>query len=94
MLLAWSQPHQEVCIQGLGGGIELVPMALASGLGVLGKLGVDAGVGVRVGPVRRVVDVVRRFRLALVTQGEPRELVDLLATMRRGLRGKHKVHYK
>jgi len=81
VLLAWSQPHQEVCIQGLGGGIELVPMALASGLGVLGKLGVDAGVGVGVGPVRRVVDVVRRFRLALVTQGEPRELVDLLATM-------------
>jgi len=69
-------------------------MARVSRLGVLGKLGVDARVGVCVGPILRVVDVVRRCRWAFVSQGVPHELVDFLATMRLGLRGKHKDDYK
>ena len=91
MLLPSSQPHHEVRIQGLGGRIKVLPMARASRRGVLGKLGVDARVGVRVGPVLRVVDVVRRCRWALVSQGVPHELVDFLATMRLGLRGNTKM---
>jgi len=94
VLLPSSQPHHEVRIQGLGGRIEVLPMARASRRGVLGKLGVDARVGVRVGPILWVVDVVCHCRWALVSQGVPHELVDFLATMRLGLQGKHKDDYK
>lgn len=90
MLLPGAQPHHDVCVQGLGGRIVVVPIALLCRLGVPSKLGVDAGVGVRVRPGSRVVDVVLRSRLPAVTQGVPSELVDLLALMRSGLRGEHR----
>ena len=65
-------------------------MALTSRRGVLGELGIDARVGVRVSPVRRVVLGVRRGRLALVCQGIRHEVVAWRASMRLELRGKHK----
>jgi hypothetical protein len=71
MLLPSSQPHHEVRVQGLGGRVLLLPMALAKRGGVLGELGVDVRVGVRVWPVLRVVSVVRRRRFALVRKGVP-----------------------
>ena len=62
--------------------------------GVLAKLVVDARVGVRLGPVRRVVGDFRGRRLALVCQGVRYELVAFLALVCLGLRGKHKDDYK
>jgi hypothetical protein len=94
VLLPSSQPHHEVSVQGLGGGVVLRPMALESCGGVLGELAVDVWVGVRLGPVRRAKDGGGRFRSAPVSKGVPRELVDLLPTMRLQLRGKHKHGYK
>ena len=85
MLLPSSKPHHEVRIQGLGGRIEVLPMARASRRGVLAELAVDARVGVRLGRVLQVVGEVRGCRLALVCQGVRHELVALLATMRLGL---------
>jgi len=82
VLLPWSQPLQEVCVQGLGGGVERLPVALASHDGVLGGLLVGGGVGVRIGPVLRVVDVVRIRRLALVREEVRGVLVDFLPTVR------------
>ena len=78
----------------MGGRIEVLPMALAGRRGVLAKLAVDARVGVRLGPVRRVVDDFRGHCLALVCQGVRHELVAFLALVRLGLRGKHKDDYK
>jgi hypothetical protein len=50
VLLSSSQPHQEVCVQGLGGWIEVLSMVLAGRRGVLAQLAMDAHVGVRLGP--------------------------------------------
>jgi hypothetical protein len=92
VLLPSSQPHQEVCVQGLGGRIEVLPMALVGHRGVLAKLAVDARVGIRLRPVRWVVGDFWGRRLALV--GVRHELLANLALVRLGLRGKHKDDYK
>ena len=94
VLLPSSKPHHEVRIQGLGGRIEVLPMVRASRRGVLAELAVDARVGVRLGPVRRVVGDFWGRRLALVCQGVRHELVAFLALVHLGLRGKHKDDYK
>jgi hypothetical protein len=59
MLLPSSRPHQDVRVKGLGGRIIGLTLALANCLGVLGDLLVGVRVGERVGPLRRVVDVLR-----------------------------------
>jgi hypothetical protein len=69
VLLPSSQPHHEVSVQELGGGVELSPMALESYGGVLGELAIDNRAGVRLGPIRRAVDGGGRFRFALVSEG-------------------------
>ena len=94
MLLPSSQPHQEAYVQGLGGRIEVLPMALTGRRGVLAKLAVDPRVGVRLGPIRQVAGDFRGRRLALVCQGVRHELVAFLALVRLGLQGKHKDDYK
>ena len=71
MLLPSSQPHHELWVQGLRGGVLVVPMALAKRGAVLDELGVDAGVGVRLRPVLRVEPVVRVLRLALLERAYP-----------------------
>jgi hypothetical protein len=93
VLLSSSRPHQDIRIEGLGRRVIVGTMASTNRLGVLDHLIVDVLVGDGVGPPRRVVDVLRIYRLALVRQDVARELVDHLAIMRLGLRGKHKDDY-
>jgi hypothetical protein len=71
VLLPSSRPHQDVRVKGLGGWIVGLTMALANCLAVLDDLLIGARVGERVGPLRRVVDVVRIYRFALVRQDSP-----------------------
>ena len=86
VLLPSSNPHHEVSVQGLGGGVVVIAMALSSCCGVLGELVVDDRAGVLLWPERRAVHGGGRFRFADVSKRVPRELVDLLPTMRRRLR--------
>jgi hypothetical protein len=72
-------------VQGLGGRIKVLPMALAGRRGVLAKLDMDARIGVRLGPIRQVVSDFWGRRLALVCQGVRHELVAFLALVRLGL---------
>jgi hypothetical protein len=85
VLLSSSRPHQDIRIKGLGRRVIVGTMASMNRLGVLDHLIVDVLVGDGVRPPRRVVDVLRIYRLALVRQDVARELVDHLAVMRLGL---------
>ena len=77
VLLPSSRPHRDICIEGLGGRVEVIPMARASRHGVVGYLLVGVQVGVRLGLVHGAVDVTRMCHSALVSKGVPHVLVDL-----------------
>ena len=64
MPLASSDPHEDISVDVLGPRIVIWPMDLLGHCGVLTESAVDGGVGVRLGPVIRVVgDVGRRLTL-------------------------------
>ena len=64
MSLASSDPHEDMSVDVLGPRIVIWPMDLLGHGGVLTESAVDGGVGVRLGPVIRVVgDVGRRLTL-------------------------------
>jgi len=65
MQLSSSHPHDDLWIDGLGGGIVVWPMDLPYPLSVRTDAGVGSRVGVRIGPILQVEDDVGR-RLALV----------------------------
>ena len=90
VLLPSSRPHEQVRVQWLGGKVEVIPMARASCSGVRGHLLVGGSVGVCIGPVLWVVDVVRIRRSPLVSQGVPNILADGHVAVGLALREKHK----
>ena len=64
MPLASSDPHEDISVDVLGPRIVIWPMDLLGHGGVLTESAVDGGVGVRLGPIIRVVgDVGRRLTL-------------------------------
>ena len=64
MPLASSDPHEDISVDVLGPQIIIWPVDLLGHGGVLTESAVDGGVGVRLGPVIRVVgDVGRRLTL-------------------------------
>jgi hypothetical protein len=80
MLLASSHPHDNLCINVVGGRIVLRPMDRPCHRRLVTDAGVGARVAVRIGRVVRVVeDVVRR--LALVGQTPPLKGGERLTTM-------------
>ena len=88
-----SRPHEQVRVQWLGGKVEVITMACASCSGVRAHLLVGGSVGVCVGPVLRVVNVIRIRRSPLVSEGVPNKLADGHVIVGLALRGKHKVDY-
>ena len=80
MPLASSDPHEDISVDVLGPRIVIWPMDLLGHCGVLTESAVDGGVGVRLGPVIRVVGDVGR-RLPLVGHGICRERGARRATM-------------
>jgi hypothetical protein len=80
MPLASSDPHEDISIDVLDPRIVIWPMDLLGHGGVLIEAVVDGGVGVRLGPVIRVVGDVER-RLPLVGHSICREDAARLATM-------------
>ena len=72
MPLASSDPHEDISVDVLGPRIVIWPMDLLGHGGVLTESAVDGGVGVRLGPVIRVVGDVERC-LALVVHSIGRE---------------------
>ena len=85
MPLASSDPHEDISVDVLGPRIVIWPMDLLGHGGVLTEAVVDGGVGIRLGPVIRVVGDVGR-RLPLVGHSICRELGARRATMCRRLR--------
>ena len=64
MPLASSDPHEDIFVDVLDPRVIIWPMDLLGHGGVLTEAAVDGGVGVRLGPVIRVVgDVGRRLAL-------------------------------
>jgi hypothetical protein len=80
MPLASSDPHEDISVHVLGPRIVIWPMDLLGHGGVQTEAAVDGGVGVRLGPVIRVVGDVGR-RLPLVGHSICREDGARLATM-------------
>ena len=85
MPLASSDPHEDISVDVLGPRIVIWPMDLLGHGGVLTQAAVDGGVGVRLGPIIRVVGDVGR-RLPLVGPSICRERGARRATMCRRLR--------
>ena len=80
MPLASSDPHEDISVDVLGPRIVIWPMDLLGHGGVLTESAVDGGVGVRLGPIIRVVGDVGRH-LALLGHSIGREDGARLATM-------------
>ena len=80
MPLASSDPHEDISVDVLGPRIVIWPMDLLGHCGVLTESAVDGGVGVRLGPVIRVVGDIGRRR-SLVGHSINREDGAWLATM-------------
>jgi hypothetical protein len=78
MPLASSDPHEDISVDVLGPWIVIWPMDLLGHGGVLTEAGVDGGVGVRLGPIIRVVgDQATVARRGARGHGMPQQHVNL-----------------